>query len=137
MANMAHKNKNILFQEIDPPQELFSAILARIARARQRAARIRIAVFSSGLFISVVMLVPAVSYLAHEFYASGFYDYVSVFFVDNTMATTYWRELLISMAETLPSLAILLLLGLVAVALWSLRYVMRDFKTALIPIQLA
>lgn len=136
---MADKNATFLFQEIDPPQGLLSAILARIARIareRQRAARIRFAAFGMGLVVSGGMLIPVVSYTLHEFYASGFYEYFSIFFSDSAMAMTYWRELLISMAETLPSLAILFLLGLVAAALWSLRNVLRDFKTISIPVQL-
>ncbi|MCX6787237.1 MAG: hypothetical protein NTY93_01790 [Candidatus Kaiserbacteria bacterium] len=132
---MADKLNTILFKEISPPPRLLSAVLAHIDCARRRAAHIRIVVFGSVLAVSGGMLIPAVSYALHEFYASGFYDYFSIFFSDSSMAAAYWRELLLSMAETLPSLAILFLLVFMATALWSLRHVLRDYRNVFATVQ--
>jgi len=122
-------NRNTrLFREIDPPQGLFSAILARVAYERQRAARLRLAAFGTLTFVSVLMLIPAVQYVLSEFYTSGFYEYASLFF--DSLSRGYWQELLYSLADSLPSVS-LLLLAIVSTALvWSLRHTNRDARIA-------
>ena len=99
------------------PDGLFSAILARIALARRRAARRELVVFGSIAFVSVLVLVPAIQYALNEFYTSGFYDYASLFF--DSLARGYWRELLYSLADSLPSFALLFLFVTGATFVWS------------------
>jgi len=117
-----------LFQEIDPPQGLFSAILARVAYERQRAARLRLAAFGALTFVSVLMLIPAVQYALSEFYTSGFYEYASLFF--DSLSHGYWQELLYSLADSLPSLSLLLLAIIGTALVWSLRHTNRDARIA-------
>ncbi len=117
-----------LFQEIDPPQGLFPAILVRIAHERQRAARLRLAAFGTITFVSILMLIPAVQYALSEFYISGFYEYASLFF--DGFSRGYWKELLYSLADSLPSLALLLLAIIGTALVWSLRHTNRDARIA-------
>ncbi len=117
-----------LFREIDPPQGLFSAILARVAYERQRAARLRLAAFGTFTFVSVLMLIPAVQYASSEFYTSGFYEYASLFF--DSLSRGYWKELLYSLTDSLPSFSLLLLASIGTVLVWSLRHTNRDARIA-------
>lgn len=117
-----------LFREIDPPQGLFSVILARIEYERQHAARLRLATFGTITFVSVLMLIPAVQYALSEFYTSGFYEYASLVF--DSLSYGYWQELLYSLADSLPSLALLLLAIIGTAFVLSLRYVNRDARIA-------
>lgn len=117
-----------LFREIDPPQGLFSAILARVAYERQRAARLRLVAFGTITFVSVLMLIPSVQYVLSEFYTSGFYEYASLFF--DSLSRGYWQELLYSLAGSLPSVSLLLLAIISTAFAWSLRHTNRDARIA-------
>src|SRR6266496_1203918 len=118
---MTGDHKPILFSEIEPPKHLLGGILARVALARRRAARVKLVAASFGLLASVTALLPAFWYLLQEFYTSGFYDYFSLLFTDHSVAIAHWQELLLSLTEALPSIAILVLLGVVFVLLSSAR----------------
>ncbi len=125
---MDSKRSTQLFREIDPPHGLFSAILERVAYERQRAARFRLAAFGTLTFVSILMLIPAVQYALSEFYASGFYEYASLFF--DSLSHGYWQELLYSLADSLPSLSLLLLAIIGTALVWSLRHTNRDVRIA-------
>jgi hypothetical protein len=112
--------------EIEPPRGLYSAILTRISEARQRSARFRFVAFSALALISVVVLVPVAQYALSEFYASGFYEFASLFF--DSVAQGYAGELLYSLVDALPSLALLLFASVGAVFVWSLTRASRDAR---------
>lgn len=114
--------------ETEPPAELFSSILMRIALARRRAAQLRLTAFGTATLISVLLLVPAVQYAANEFYTSGFYDYASLFF--DSFSHGYSGELLYSLADSLPSLALLLLIAIGATFAWSLLQTKQNARLA-------
>ena len=123
---MTSKRDMAFFTKVEPPQHLFEAVLAYIALARRRAARIRLAALGTVMVVSVAALVPSINYAIHEFYASGFYDYLSLFFSDSSVAFGHW-----------PSLAVLLLLGFSIALLWSLRRIAPNVRMAMMPIQSA
>jgi len=106
-----------LVREAEPPHRLFSAILARVALARRRAARLRLAAFGTTAFVSILLLIPAVEYATNEFYTSGFYDYASLFF--DSLSRGYWREVLYSLTDSLPSLALLVLIATGTMLVWA------------------
>lgn len=117
-----------LFQEIEPPRGLFSAVLTRIELASRRAARRRLAVFGTVAFVSALALVPAAQYAASEFYTSGFYDYASLFF--DSLSGGYWKEIMYSLSASLPSLALLLFTATGIVFVWSVRHAGHDVQLA-------
>ncbi len=125
---MTKKGNVTLFKEIDPPHELFSMILTRIALARQNAARLRLVIFSTIAFSSALMLVPTLQYVASEFKISGFYDYASLFL--DSLSHGYWQELLYSLAASLPSIALLLLAIISGALMWSLWHTNRNARIA-------
>jgi len=125
---MVTEGRAPLFQEIEPPQGLFRAILAHIELARRRAARVRLFAWGSLAFVSALALIPTVQYAASEFYASGFYEYASLFF--DSLSRGYWKEIVYSLTDSLPSFA-LLLLAVTGIALvWSLRHARNDARLA-------
>ena len=117
-----------LFLETEPPSGLVAAILARIALARRRAARVRLAAFGATAFASILLLIPAVQYAMNEFYTSGFYDYASLFF--DSFSHGYWQELLYSLTDSLPSVALLLLAAVGTASVWSLRQTRANARIA-------
>ena len=134
---MTNKRNTAFFTVVEPPKGLFEAVLARITLARSRAARIKLAANGLGLLVSGLALIPAANYALHEFYASGFYDYLSLFFSDSSIVFSHWQEISLSLAESLPSLAVLLLIGFAAAFFWSLRGAIRNRGAAFNQVRLA
>lgn len=122
-----HPTLFTLLAEVPPPRGLYEAILARIDAAKRASARVRAGLFGAVAVLSGLALVPAVQYAFAQFYASGFYDYASLLLSDRSLALTYWRELSLTLLESLPALALLLVIPLFAALVWSL---LRTVQTA-------
>ena len=114
----------------EPPAGLFEAIMARIDAAKRRGAQIRAALFGAATFLCALTLVPVLQYTAEQLYASGFYDYLSLVASDHSLVLTYWREFGLSLVESLPSLALLLLLPIAAGFVWSLYRLVKNARVA-------
>ncbi len=82
-----------------------------------------------------MLLVPLAQSIGQEFYASGFYEYASLLFsTDSGSISSSSQELLYSLVESLPSLALLGAGVVTAVLVWSLRRVMLSSKIAFTPL---
>ena len=111
------------------PQGLYAAIMARIDTAKRRAAQIRAGLFGIVALASGAALVPALQYTANQLYASGFEDYLSLMLSDQGSVLTYWREFGLSLVESLPSLALLVLLPIAAALVWSVVRLVKNVRT--------
>jgi len=114
------KDLKKLFQnitQIEPPHELYERILARI----RRIALVKFVIFLASTLASSVILVFSFQYAAQEFYVSGFSQYLSLIISDGDSLITYWEDLLISLAESLPILGMTLLLTSIFLLLGSVR----------------
>ena len=78
-------------------------------------------------------LIATVLYINKIISASGTYEYISLIFSD-IQALTYWRELLLSVADSLPFLGLAMLFGVGALFLWSIlkTFKIQIFKGALV-----
>ena len=126
------KNRDSLHRTlatIEPPQGLYAAVLARIDLAKRRAAQMRAGLFGFVALVSGALLVPALEYTSSQLYASGFYEYLSLLSSDHSLVLTYWREFGLSLIESLPSLALLLLLPTVVALVWSLARLVKNVRT--------
>lgn len=119
-----------LFAELQAPESLYRAVHMRISALERRAARIRMTIFGILSLVSLAALVPALQYTAEQFYVSGFYDYTKLIFSDSSLVVTYWREFGLSLVDSLPSLALLLLIPIVALLIWSLKRTAQTARTA-------
>ena len=119
-----------VFAELKVPEALYRAVHMRISALERRSARVRAALFGFLSIVSLAALVPAVQYAAQQFYVSGFYDYATLMFSDSSLVVTYWREFGLSLMESLPSLALLLLIPIVAMLLWSLKRTVQTARIA-------
>jgi hypothetical protein len=111
------------------PEGLYEATLARVAEARIRLARIRAGLSACIALASFAVLVPVVQYTAEQLYASGFYDYASLFMSDRGLVFTYWREFGLSLVESLPSVALLVLIPIAVALLWSVSRLIKNVRT--------
>jgi hypothetical protein len=130
MSMKKQENLYTIFTEVSPPHGLYEAILRRVALAERRHARISVGFFGFATFVLGAALVPAIQYAITQLYASGFYDYFSLLFSDSSFALTYWREFSLSLVESLPALALLLVIPLVVALVWSLRRTVQTARIA-------
>ncbi|MES2203332.1 MAG: hypothetical protein V4474_03370 [Patescibacteria group bacterium] len=111
------------------PEGLYERVLARVAHARQRAARVQFSLLAAVSCLLTLLFVPALQYAAQELYASGFYEYISLAFSDGSLVLGS-REFVLSLVESLPSLAVLLVVAIAVPLGWSLWRAARAGKSA-------
>ncbi|MBI3442288.1 MAG: hypothetical protein HY007_00765 [Candidatus Sungbacteria bacterium] len=122
---------------VEPPHRLLGSILAHISREQRRHARMRLAVWTSGMAGAGAALAPAVRYAGQEFSRSGFYEYFSLLFSDGgVLLLNSWREFALLLAESLPLMSVTLVLAAVFVLLGSIRLMARDGRIAFLSVQL-
>ncbi|MEK7576311.1 MAG: hypothetical protein AAB482_01315 [Patescibacteria group bacterium] len=114
--------------EIEPPEGLYHRILARIARARLRAARIRLGFLSMTIVGSLAALIPALQYTLQEFTQSGFYQYLSLVLSDGGTLFAHWHEYILTLAESLPLAGITLMLSGIFVLFGSLKLAIKYYE---------
>ena len=117
--------------EITPPENLLPGVLLRVAQAKRHAARVRLALSLGGVVVSGALLAPAYTYVTQAFYASGFSEYAGLFFSDTALALAHWQEISLSLTESLPSVAVLIALAVVASFAWSVRKAIPAVRPAL------
>ena len=127
--DMKDKHKFIV-QRIEPREGLLGFILASIENEKRRLAKIRLLYASATGILSIATLVPMTIYFINQFWQSGFYQYLSLVFSNGGLVATYWKELLLSLAESLPVLSIMAVLILVLVLLTSSKYIIRNTQIA-------
>ena len=97
-------------------------IWLKIALRNKLIARIKIWVFSSIGLASLLGLIPAFKVLSNDLMESGFYEYLSLIFSNSNSIASYWRELSLSLAESLPTASIALSLSLILIFFLSLKF---------------
>jgi len=124
---MQNRLTKILKQaRLEPESDLALSVWQKIAAREKRGSQIRIWSFSFLGFFSIVGLIPAISELLSDLSHSGFYDYFSLIFSSSGSLFAYWRELALSLAESLPIMSIFFTLSLLFVCFLSLRFLIKQ-----------
>lgn len=97
-----------------------------IARREKRRTRFKLWIFALAGIASFSGLVPAFKILFGDLAQSGFYEYFSLVFSDGASHLSYWKEFMFSIAQSLPTMSILLSLSLIFVFFLSLKYMMKQ-----------
>ncbi len=111
------------------PPGLYEAVLARVEAARVRTARIQFALLGALSCVLTVLSVTAYQYAVAEAEASGFGSYLSLLFSDSTLVLTS-RDFALSLVESLPSLAVLLLALATGALMWSTYRTVHSARSA-------
>ncbi len=106
-------------QKAELPKDLSQKVLFRIQKEEQRLRRQKSLFFGVGALASFVATISFATSLANTFVQSGFYQYVSLVFSGDGVATSYWKELSFSLVESLPIFGIVALLTAVGCLIWS------------------
>ena len=124
------KHWYLFIKEVEAPRELYTRVLESVRITKLLAARVSMIIFGSIMLVSGATLVPAISYAMREFYASGFYDYLSLLISDHGVVFSSWQTFSLLLLESLPSLAILILLVCTVAFVWSVSRVPRSIRSA-------
>lgn len=119
--------------KLHAPKGLKTMILARIEQERMRQAKIRVGVLgtlSVGSFISTFVLIKT---LWTELTQSGFTQYLSVIVSDSSVIRSYWKEVALSLTESVPYVSLTLVLLTIGIFVWSLANATRNARLAFIP----
>jgi hypothetical protein len=117
-------------EPITPAKKLSLGVLLRIRRYEQRVARVKFVLLSTSSFISGIALVPVVSYAVSGFASSGFYEYLSLLYLDGMAILPYWKEFALTLAEAVPLFEISLVLAVMYALLESLKLAIKNIPTA-------
>jgi hypothetical protein len=110
----------------EPVPNLSISIWRVITKKERKMARLKLWAFILAGVVSLGGLVPALALLTRDFVQSGFYEYFSLIFSDSGSIFSYWKELVFSLAESLPTMSIILSLTLIFIFLLSLKYAMKQ-----------
>jgi hypothetical protein len=118
--DMEEKYKKLLgsINLVEPPKGLAGRVLAMISMEEKRMAKVRTWIFGSASVASFGLSLWAVIYLVESVKQSGFWQYFSLIFTDK-VALTYWRELSLSLVESLPIVSVIVFLAAVGFFIWS------------------
>ena len=112
----------------EPEPDLAFSVLYTIFKKEKSSTRIKLWSLSFVLFLSTIGLIPAFEILLNNLAHSGFYEYFSLIFSDSKLIFSYWKELIFSIAQSLPVMSIVLSLSLIFVFFLSLKYAMRQIN---------
>ena len=126
MSQEENLKKSFQRLEIEPSAGLADKIWHHIAIREKRLIRIKLWAFSLIGFLSVAGLVPVFKALLTQFTQSGFYEYFSLVFSSGSNLFSYWKELVLSLVESLPIPNIIFSFSLIFIFLLSVRYILKQ-----------
>jgi len=125
---MENKYKKLLgsINLIEPPKGLANQIVFRIREEEKRLARIKALAFGGSGIVSSGLSLWAAIYFINSIKETGFGKYFSLIFSENGAILSYWRELSLSLIETLPVIGLMALLGAIAFFVWSATNIFKN-----------
>lgn len=124
-------NEKPLFSltSISPRAGLLDQVIAVIQNKQYASRMWRIRVSVSVGTVSALALIPVGISLVNAFAVSHFGSYLSLVFSDTGMALSYWKEIAVSLLESVPAVALTMTLALTGVLLWSMRIAIQSLFT--------
>lgn len=116
-------------KEERPSAQLLHTVLLRVEEERLRVAKVKL--FFSGIFTiaSLGAFVPVLRYAGAELASSGFLQYFSLLFSDSATIISFWKEISLSLAETLPVFGVALIFAVLLALLSSLKILAESFAS--------
>ncbi len=110
----------------EPENNLKDKIWQRIVIQNRRILYFKTVSFSILGISSLLALIPVVKILISDFTNSGFYEYLSLAFSKDGLFSSYSKEFIFSLAESLPTISIVASLSLLFLFFLSLKYIARQ-----------
>jgi hypothetical protein len=112
----------------EPSPDLAFSIWHTVVVQNKYMVKFKLCIFVFTGFFSLVGLVPVFQMLLNDLTQSGFYEYFSLIFSDGGSMLSSWKELIFSLAESLPIMSIIFTLSLIFIFFLSLRYVIKQIN---------
>lgn len=112
----------INMDKIQAPKDLKSLknnIISGIVRQEHRRAKNYLIFFAAILLLSLTAVYLSLKYLTESLNQSGFYEYLSLLFSGDSVVYSYWKELSLSLIDSMPVLGIMIFLVALGVLIWS------------------
>lgn len=116
---------------IEPEVELSGEIWRSIQIKQTKSLKIQSLVYGIASILSLGGFVFMSVSVVKEFITSGFFQYISVAFSGGGLFATYWKEYLLTLADSLPAASLGVMLFLLVSMLISIRKVVHQFKNQL------
>lgn len=110
-----------------PESRLSDGILSYVENQQKRINNINFYTHSFLGVFSLVVFIPTFVNLLERFSSSGFYNYFSLIFQRGGSLSYYWKELLLSIVNSLPILSLTFTVLLLFIMFVSLRRTIRQF----------
>lgn len=118
----------------EPSTDLADSIWHKIIIRNKRITFIKISAFSTLGALSLFGLIPVSETLLSKFTNSGFYEYFSLLFSNNSEIASYWKDLAYSMAESLPMINIIYVFVLIFTLFLSIKYITKQIVKNRLPV---
>lgn len=122
---MMNKNNNSARR---PPKGLFEKIIANIGKKQLIIAKRKIAIFSLGAVIAIIVFIITFNILKFEFSHSGSVGFISLVFSDPVYVVDVWEDYLMFILESFPVFSAVAFLSVVLILLGSLRLLMQNIN---------
>ena len=105
---MTDKNDLYMFEfDIkEPPNDLFLKIIARIEREKEIKQTRKLILFAIPFVFSLILLPFSWNYFWTEIKNSGIFYFFETLFTNLSLVSTYWKDFVFAILESLPILAI-------------------------------
>lgn len=113
---------------IKVPPELSGMILDRIRHIERRNSWMQFVASSVVSIGSFVLSVNVISSIMHEASTSGFSSYLSLITSDSAVLIATWKEFMITLAESLPTVSIIALLASIGLFIWTTAVATRTVR---------
>lgn len=124
---MEKELKNLFYKaKYEENSDLAESVWHNIVVREKRITRIKLWGFSLIGATSLIGFIPAWKSLSTDFSQSGLYEYFSLAFSSGSSISLYWKELIFSIAESLPTMSIAFSLSLIFILFLSLKYMSKQ-----------
>jgi len=90
----------------EPPNDLFLKIIARIEREKEIKQTRKLILFAIPFVFSLILLPFSWNYFWTEIKNSGIFYFFETLFTNLSLVSTYWKDFVFAILESLPILAI-------------------------------
>ena len=115
------KTVSELFEQTQAPEGLAERVLAKIALVETASAKQNRMIWGVISGVSAAVFIVCTVYAVRAYSGSSFASYFSLIFSDLGSISLWWKELGLSLLESLPIFGTFLLVGSIFLVLWSGR----------------
>ena len=126
---------SLLFKSVesqDLPKNLKSAVFSAIKHERRKQAIRHLIVSSVALVLSLGATIWAFIYTVSAFAQTGFSEYFSLLPSERFSVLAYWKEIGLTLVESLPVFSLAILLLMVLSLLWSANKTTQETKNIIL-----